>query len=102
MDSGIPEALDKLEELAGQVREAMETTEATEEQLEKLDELVQRIKDAREDPQALNGETYGQLAVDLIMLVPENLPIPEHIKRGLEAAAKVLGALLGAAMDLEL
>jgi hypothetical protein len=94
--------LDQLDELVDGLKEVKEGLDEAEEFGDKLDELKGRIQDARDNPESLSGEVYGQLAVDIIMIVPEQLPLPEPVQKVIENVGKAIGLLLGAAVESSL
>ncbi|MSQ36016.1 MAG: hypothetical protein EXR63_02570 [Dehalococcoidia bacterium] len=96
---GLEEAVEAITEALGEVKEGVEQAE---ELTEQLDGLTQRIKDAQQNPDSLNADTYADLALDLIMVIPDNLPLPDRAKKALRAVGAVLAAFIQGATGLVL
>lgn len=84
------------------VEETLDATGKTEEQLTTIATLVADIERARTDPGALSGDKYADLFVRIVMLVPDNIELPEVISRTIGLAATGIGALFGAATEMGL
>lgn len=94
--------LNKLEEAIDAIKEAQESAEGIADITEQLDALTGRINEARENPDSLNADTYADLALDLMLVIPNNLPLPDAAKKAIEALASVIASFIQGATGLAL
>ncbi|MDA0350733.1 MAG: hypothetical protein O3A10_00805 [Chloroflexi bacterium] len=101
-DPSLAERLDQLKEAVDAIKEAQEAAEGVEDIADQLDELTRRIDEARDDPDALDADTYADLALDLMLVIPNNLPLPDAAKKAIEAVASAIAAFIQGATGLAL
>jgi hypothetical protein len=94
--------LDELDAAVDEVSEAAESAEGYADLIDQLDDLSSRIEAARSDPNALDANTYADLALDMMLLVPNELPLPEASKKLVEAVAAGVGAFIQGATSMSL
>ncbi len=70
--------------------------------LQRIEELSDRVEAARNDPAALTGDNYAELLVELVLVIPESIQLPEPMKNYLKLTGTMIGELLGAATEFAL
>ncbi len=101
-ETNYAQELHKLEEAVDAIKEAYESAEGIEDITGKLDELTGRINAARENPDSLDADTFAELARDLMLVIPNNLPLPDAAKKAIEVLATVLASFIQGAMGIAL
>ena len=98
----LKELQDAVDAIKEAIEEGQEAVENIEEVTEQLEELTDRINDARDNPESLDAEGYGDLVRDLIMVVPDNLPLPDKAKQAIGLLAEVVAAFIQGAVGIAL
>jgi hypothetical protein len=96
------ENLEKLQEALDAVQEAQDAADTIDDITDQLSDLQDRLDDARTNPASLDADTYADLALDLMLVIPNNLPLPEGAKKAIEALASVLASFIQGATGLAL
>ncbi len=79
------EGLGELEDAADEIKGATK----------ELNELLDRVKSAREDPESMDGESYGQLITDITKFGASRVPLTGPMNLATGAASHAIVSLLG-------
>lgn len=97
-------ALKRAKDLAKKIEEALGELDEDENPLlpewfKELNKLKKKIEEAQENPETMDGDKVKDIVTDLIMFIPEQLPLPKPLKEALRKIAEYIGLLLGAAWN---
>jgi len=101
-EESLVDQLDKLKAAVDAVEEAIDQAEDIADLSDELLDLNRRIDEAREDPDSLDPDVYADLALDIMLVIPNDLPLPEAAKKTLELVASALTSFIQGAQGLAL